>query len=88
MKEGFGLAAMEALAAGVPVVARDLPVLREVFGSAVRLATDARTFAETLTMALTRDDPVRRAAGRTLAARHTWAEAAHRHLNLYRALIA
>jgi hypothetical protein len=30
VKEGFGLAAMEALAAGVPVVARDLPVLHEV----------------------------------------------------------
>ena len=29
-KEGFGLAAMEALAAGVPVVTRELPVLREV----------------------------------------------------------
>jgi glycosyltransferase-like protein len=28
-KEGFGLAAMEALAAGVPLVTRDLPVLRE-----------------------------------------------------------
>lgn len=37
-KEGFGLAAMEALAAGVPVVARDLPVLREVFAGAVRFA--------------------------------------------------
>ena len=40
-KEGFGLAAMEALAAGVPVVVRDLPVLREVFGDAVRYASDA-----------------------------------------------
>lgn len=30
-KEGFGLAAMEPLAAGVPVVTRELPVLREVF---------------------------------------------------------
>ena len=36
-KEGFGLAAMEALAAGVPVVVRDLPVLREVFGAGGQL---------------------------------------------------
>jgi glycosyltransferase-like protein len=38
VQPGFGLAAMEALAAGVPVVARDLPVFREVFGDAVRYA--------------------------------------------------
>ena len=38
-KEGFGLAAMEALAAGRPVVTRDLPVLREVFGDTVRYAS-------------------------------------------------
>ncbi|GAA4711840.1 MSMEG_0565 family glycosyltransferase [Phytohabitans rumicis] len=84
VKEGFGLAAMEALAAGVPVVVRDLPVLREVFGPAARFATDAPTFAAALTTALTRDDPARRAAGRDLAARHTWADAARRHLTFYR----
>lgn len=38
-KEGFGLAAMEALAARVPLVLRDLPVLREVFDGAARFAT-------------------------------------------------
>ncbi|MCA1217753.1 MSMEG_0565 family glycosyltransferase, partial [Streptomyces sp. 8L] len=38
LKEGFGLAAMEALAAGVPLTVRDLPVLREVFGGAGRAA--------------------------------------------------
>jgi glycosyltransferase-like protein len=38
VQEGFGLAAMEALAAGVPVVTRDLPVFREVFGDTVRFA--------------------------------------------------
>lgn len=85
VKEGFGLAAMEALAAGVPVVVRDLPVLREIFGTAARFATDAPTFAAALATALTRDDPARRAAGHDLAAGHTWAEAARRHLAFYRA---
>ncbi|WP_344735280.1 MSMEG_0565 family glycosyltransferase, partial [Nocardioides fonticola] len=47
-KEGFGLAAMEALAAGVPVVARDLPVLREVFGTTVAYADGVPAITEAL----------------------------------------
>jgi glycosyltransferase-like protein len=83
IKEGFGLAAMEALAAGVPLVVRDLPVLREVFGQAARYAATPAGLAEELDTALTTSDEPRRAAGRTLAARHTWAQAADRHLRLY-----
>ncbi|WP_250029378.1 MSMEG_0565 family glycosyltransferase [Paractinoplanes maris] len=85
-KEGFGLAAMEALAAGVPVVVRDLPVLREVFGSAVTYGSDAASLAAALTRAVKEPDPDRRAAGRALAAAHTWAAAARRHVGLYTSL--
>jgi glycosyltransferase-like protein len=83
VKEGFGLAAMEALAAGVPLVVRDLPVLREVFGPAARFAAGPRDLADRLAEALDGPDPARRAAGTALAARHTWAEAARRHLDFY-----
>ncbi|MFF4118094.1 MSMEG_0565 family glycosyltransferase [Streptomyces sp. NPDC001714] len=86
LKEGFGLAAMEALAAGVPLVVRDLPVLREVFGPAALFATTPGQLATSLGHALTVEDPAGRAAGRELAAAHTWAEAARRHLALYRTL--
>jgi glycosyltransferase-like protein len=86
LKEGFGLAAMEALAAGVPLVVRDLPVLREVFGPAARFGATPQDLADGLGRALTRPDPSRRAAGRELAARHTWAAAARRHLDFYRSL--
>lgn len=82
-REGFGLAAMEALAAGVPVVARDLPVLREVFGAAVSFATDPAGFAA----ALTRPDRTKVRDGRALAGRHRWPDAARAHLAAYARLV-
>jgi glycosyltransferase-like protein len=87
-KEGFGLAAMEALAAGVPVVARDLPVLREVFGDTVRYGTDPPSLARAISRSIARPDPRRRAAGRMLAEAHTWSATAHKHIELYRSILA
>lgn len=80
-KEGFGLAAMEALAAGVPVVARDLPVLREVFGDAVRFAAEPMAMAGSLASVLS--EPPDPATGRALAASYTWEAAAAAHLAFY-----
>jgi glycosyltransferase-like protein len=87
VKEGFGLAAMEALAAGVPVVVRDLPVLREVFGPAVGYGADPASLAAALVRAVKEPDPVRQAAGRALAAAHTWTAAARGHVAFYERLI-
>ncbi|MFJ4790672.1 MSMEG_0565 family glycosyltransferase [Streptomyces sp. NPDC088794] len=85
LKEGFGLAAMEALAAGVPLVVRDLPVLREVFDGAARFAGTARELAEELGRALADDEgTARRESGRRLAAQHTWEAAARGHVDFYR----
>lgn len=84
-KEGFGLAAMEALAAGVPVVARDLPVLREVFGPSVAYATDVATIEEALVAALDGSGPPA-AAGRALAASHDWDDVARLHGRFYAAV--
>jgi glycosyltransferase involved in cell wall biosynthesis len=72
---------MEALAAGVPLVVSDLPVLREVFDGAARFAHDVPSLAKQLLLALS-DPPS--ATGRALAARHTWQAAGRAHLDVYR----
>lgn len=80
-KEGFGLAAMEALAAGVPVVARDLPVLREVLGDTVTYASSPVGIAAGIVEAVERPrDPEH---GRALAGSYTWERAAREHLDFY-----
>ncbi|OAK53508.1 MSMEG_0565 family glycosyltransferase [Rhodococcoides kyotonense] len=84
-KEGFGLAAMEALAAGIPVVARDLPVLREVFGDAVTYASEPKSMADQLAAVL--DGPRDSQAGRLLARSLTWDAAAQKHLDFYRSFL-
>lgn len=86
VKEGFGIAAMEALAAGVPLVISDLPVFRETFSGAAAFASGPDALAAALDEALAAPDPVRRAAGRSLAGRYTWDAAAGRHLAFYASL--
>ncbi|GAA3266647.1 MSMEG_0565 family glycosyltransferase [Dactylosporangium vinaceum] len=80
-KEGFGLAALEALAAGVPVVVRDLPVLREVFGPAVGYGHDPESLAAALLAAVERGH-----RPSALPSTYTWTEAARRHLAFYATL--
>ncbi len=87
-REGFGLAALEALAAGVPTVVSDLAVLREVFGATVRYGSGPYGLAGALCAALDTPDPARRTAGQALAHSLTWDTAARAHLALYERLAA
>jgi len=92
VKEGFGLAVLEAMSAGVPVVTSDLPVFREylVGGQDALLVPvgDLDALAAALEAALT--DDVQRArlvrAGREVAARFSWPASARRHLEVYAGL--
>ena len=86
VKEGFGMAPMEALAAGVPVVMRDLPVLREVFAGSVAFVRNEWELAAELLDAASTPDVHRVEVGRRVAARHTWRAAALAHERFYAAL--
>lgn len=89
VKEGFGLAALEAMAAGVPVVTSDLPVFREwlVPGRDALTAPvgDADALADALAAVLDDGDLAARLrhAGRRVADRFTWAASAEQHVAVY-----
>ena len=81
--EGFGLPLLEALACGTPVVASDLPVLREVGAEHASYAAvgDPEAFAAALAAVL--HDPGDAAGRRAHAARFTWAASAEGHRAAY-----
>lgn len=81
--EGFGLPVLEAMRRGVPVACSDIPVLREVAGSAAHYfqADDARAAAAAIEMALEDRDAAR--LGLERAARFTWERAAAATYRVY-----
>ena len=85
--EGFGLAPLEAMACGTPVVASNIPSLVEAVGDAAELVTPDNVFdiARGLREVLLDDDRRQRmiAAGREQAGRFHWGQTAREVLSVY-----
>jgi glycosyltransferase-like protein len=92
VKEGWGLVVLEAMAAGLPVVATDIAVLREYLipDRDALLVAPGNDEALPAAIAALVDRPELRNrladAGRAVAARYDWETSAARHADIYRRL--
>lgn len=88
LHEGFGLAPLEAMACGTPVVASDIPALVEAVGDAAELVTPDNLFdvARGLRSVLLNEDRRRELSqtGRARAQRFDWDDTARAVLDVYR----
>lgn len=89
-REGFGLPVIEALRCGTPVVARDLPVLREIGGNATSYCSgdDPRRWAEVIEQSIRARTCAHEFMGRCSdgirwAERFTWGRFADRLTSIY-----
>jgi len=92
VKEGWGLAVLEALAARLPVVASDLPVFREYLRDGVSALLPAAGDSAALAGALQRivtDERLRqrlRRGGDAVVPAYTWEASADQHRDVYAAI--
>ena len=86
--EGFGLPALEAMACGAPVITTSGSAMEEVAGDAAIMVPPGDTVALSgaleSVLAGSGPDLDRRQRGLAIAARHTWAASADRHMEAYR----
>jgi glycosyltransferase involved in cell wall biosynthesis len=95
-REGFGLPVIEALACGTPVVASDLPALREVGSDAVQYCslTDIDSWTRTITELTNEQNKdaerwtLRKERALAQARRFSWAEYARAMVDIYQRVLS
>ena len=91
LAEGFGIPCLEAMGYGRPLVASDLPSIREMTDGAAVLVPpgDAEALAESIVDVLADDEKRDRlsGAGRAVAAAYTWERMADRVVDCYRTVL-
>ena len=92
LDEGFGLPVLEALAAGVPTLAADIPVMRELVGGYALLADPYSVdgLRDALGVLLESDEPARQAeaASSKITERFRWEGAINKTIDAYRLAFA
>jgi glycosyltransferase involved in cell wall biosynthesis len=90
--EGFGLPVIEALACGTPVVASDIPPLREIGGDAARYCSvgDVNAWTNAVVSVLSTADEKanRRSLALQQASRFTWTNYANQMLAIYKQVLS
>lgn len=90
LAEGFGLPVLEALAVGLPVIASDLPALREVGGNHVLYVTtgDADALCDAMAKHHDVSDPAQVITERRIhAAKFDWGRCAKETLDVYQSVV-
>ncbi|EID42639.1 glycosyltransferase [Parageobacillus thermoglucosidasius] len=93
IKEGWGLAILEAMAVGVPVIASDIPVFQEYLvdshNALLANPEDDEAIARQMIRAVKEKDLAEMLVsnGKATAGRYTWMAAAREHMKLYRRMM-
>ncbi len=85
LSEGFGLTGLEAMAAGTPVIASDIPVFREVYQHHALFFSpqDTASFVQAAQTAATMDRQKHLKAAQTYAKQFQWSKMAESTLKVY-----